>query len=202
MDLKVTHKEDVIQPEGKLHVMLPDMFEIYPVFRYFTKGAGEIDSSVFVKYLKDYGIAQSIEAAQGTYVLTYSSEDAYWHFNDTAASAATIGLIYPSPVDGDTVTVVKYITDAETVDNDEETFQMATFAAVKQRGNDPLALEEGCRWAEVVLGEAPVDIVMQDVQDSVRRVSDWCKVTFSTIKGADGYEYLMYTVSGLNKENP
>jgi hypothetical protein len=73
---------------------------------------------------------------------------------------------------------------------------------VKQRGNDPLYLDEGNRWAEVVLGEAPVDLVMEDVQESVRAVDNWCKVTFNTIAGADGYEYLMYTVSGLSKENP
>ncbi|MBQ5390861.1 MAG: hypothetical protein IIU44_00680 [Spirochaetales bacterium] len=101
-----------------------------------------------------------------------------------------------------TVVVTKYLADAETVFDDEETFQMATFAAVKQRGNDPLYLDEGNRWAEVVIGEAPVDLVMEDVQESVRAVDNWCKVTFNTIAGADGYEYLMYTVSGLSKENP
>ena len=101
-----------------------------------------------------------------------------------------------------TVVITKYLADAETVFDDEETFQMATFAAVKQRGNDPLYLDEGNRWAEVVIGEAPVDLVMEDVQESVRAVDNWCKVAFNTIAGADGYEYLMYTVSGLSKENP
>ena len=200
MDLKITHKEEVLQPEGKLNVMRPDIFEIYPGFIYI--GDYPLDSTKFIKVLVDNGVIDSIDAGAGTYILTYSSEDALWHTAGIAFSASSIDLEYDSPSDGAKVTVIKFITDAELVSGQEEIFQMATFAAVKQRGNDPLALDEGNRWAETVLGELPVDVVMQDVQESVRNVDSWCRVTFNTIKGADGYEYLMYTVSGLNKENP
>ena len=200
MDLKITHKEEVLQPEGKLNVLKPDTFEIYPVFLYI--GDCPLDGTKFINLLIDRGVTASIEAGSGTYVLTYSTIDSMWHTAGTAFSASSIGLDYPNPSNDDTVTVTKFITDAETVSGQEEIFQMATFAAVKQRGNDPLALDEGNRWAETVLGELPVDVVMQDVQESVRSVDNWCRVIFSTIKGADGYEYLMYTVSGLSKENP
>ena len=200
MDLKITHKEEVLQPEGKINLMKPDMFEIFPDFMYI--GDYPLSSDKFVDMLVDKGVISGIDEGTGTYVLTYSTIDSMWHTAGVALSADSIGLVYDNPSDGDTVTVVKYITDAETISGQEEIFQMATFAAVKQRGNDPLALDEGNRWAETVLGELPVDVVMQDVQESVRSVDNWCRVTFNTIKGADGYEYLMYTVSGLNKENP
>lgn len=192
MDLKITHKEDVWQPQGKISVLKPDMFEIYPVYEYvLTGGTGSLDSDRFAKCIADKG-----GDVTGTYTGTYDS--GFYDFGSFTATAQEAGLIDPSPE----VVITKYLADAETVFDDEETFQMATFAAVKQRGNDPLYLDEGNRWAEVVLGEAPVDLVMEDVQESVRGVDNWCKVTFNTIAGADGYEYLMYTVSGLNKENP
>lgn len=192
MDLKITHKEEVWQPQGKISVLKPDMFEIYPVYEYqVSEGADGINSDKFAKC-----IVNNKGAVTGTYVGTYAS--GFYDFGSFRATAQEAGLVNPGPE----VVVVKYLADAETVFDEDETFQMATFAAVKQRGNDPLYLDEGNRWAEVVLGEAPVDLVMEDVQESVRGVDNWCRVTFNTIAGADGYEYLMYTVSGLSKENP
>lgn len=192
MDLKITHKEEVWQPQGKISVLKPDMFEIYPVYEYqVSEGADGINSDKFAKC-----IANNKGAVTGTYVGNYTN--GYYDFGSFRATAQEAGLVNPGPE----VVIVKYLVDAETVFDEDETFQMATFAAVKQRGNDPLYLDEGNRWAEVVLGEAPVDLVMEDVQESVRGVDNWCRVTFNTIAGADGYEYLMYTVSGLSKENP
>lgn len=192
MDLKITHKEEVWQPQGRISVLKPDTFEIYPVYEYaLTGGSGSLDSDTFAKCLRDKDAPVT-----GTYVGTYA--DGYYNFTGFRATAQEAGLTDPST----TVVITKYLADAETVFDEDEIFQMATFAAVKQRGNDPLYLDEGNRWAEVVLGEAPVDLVMEDVQESVRGVDNWCKVTFNTIAGADGYEYLMYTVSGLSKENP
>ena len=192
MDLKITHKEEVWQPQGKISVLKPDMFEIYPVYEYqVTSGAEGIDSDRFAKCIADKG-----GDITGTYIGNYTS--GYYDFGSFIATAQEAGLVNP----GAEVVITKYLIDAESVSDEDETFQMATFAAVKQRGNDPLYLDEGNRWAEVVLGEAPVDVVMEDVQESVRGVDNWCKVSFNTISGADGYEYLMYTVSGLSKENP
>lgn len=192
MDLKITHKEEVWQPQGRISVLKPDMFEIYPVYEYaLTGGSGSLDSDTFAKCLRDKNASVT-----GTYTGTY--DNGYYDFGSFQATAQEAGLTNPST----TVIITKYLADALTVSDEDEIFQMATFAAVKQRGNDPLYLDEGNRWAEVVLGEAPVDLVMEDVQESVRGVDNWCKVTFNTIAGADGYEYLMYTVSGLSKENP
>lgn len=192
MDLKITHKEEVWQPQGKISVLKPDMFEIYPVYEYqIAEGAEGINSDRFAKCITDKD-----GDVTGTYTGVYTN--GFYDFGSFQATAQEAGLVNPST----TVVITKYLADAETVFDDEETFQMATFAAVKQRGNDPLYLDEGNRWAEVVIGEAPVDLVMEDVQESVRAVDNWCKVTFNTIAGADGYEYLMYTVSGLSKENP
>lgn len=192
MDLKITHKEEVWQPQGKISVLKPDMFEIYPVYEYqIAEGAESINSDRFAKCLKE-----KEAPVTGTYTGVYTN--GFYDFSSFTATAQEAGLVNPST----TVVIVKYLADAETVFDDEETFQMATFAAVKQRGNDPLYLDEGNRWAEVVIGEAPVDLVMEDVQENVRAVDNWCKVAFNTIAGADGYEYLMYTVSGLSKENP
>lgn len=192
MDLKITHKEDVWQPQGKISVLKPDMFEIYPVYEYeLTEGSGSLDSDKFAKC-----VADNHGAVTGTYTGIY--DNGYYDFGSFRATAQEAGLTDPST----TVVITKYLIDALTVYDEDEIFQMATFAAVKQRGNDPLFLNEGNRWAEVVLGEAPVDLVMEDVQESVRNVDNWCKVTFNTISGEDNYEYLMYTVSGLSKENP
>ena len=74
-----------------------------------------------------------------------------------------------------------YIENCELLGSKEAVQQEALFASIKQRGNDPLSLEEGVRWAECALGEVPIELVMADIKNEVTSVSTDCSVTFDTV---------------------
>ena len=60
------------------------------------------------------------------------------------------------------------ITDVEIYDDDRaELLDRSMFAIVKQRGLDPVELEDGIQWAEYVLGEVPAPLVLLQVQEAV-----------------------------------
>ena len=71
------------------------------------------------------------------------------------------------------------ITGFETVEGTEELKQQGTFAALKQRGSDPLDLTSGVQWAEAVLGEVATTVTMTQVQKEVSDVSTSISVLFT-----------------------
>lgn len=90
-------------------------------------------------------------------------------------------------LDGDT------IVNAQIVDDMDELYQSAYFASIRQRGSDPLAINEGCRWAEVLAGEISVEVIISDVKNAVKEVGTNCNVSFETVT-IDGIDYLTYTI--------
>jgi len=72
------------------------------------------------------------------------------------------------------------ITGAETVEDTAELKQQAVFAALKQKGSDPLASSEGVQWAEALLGEISSTLLMYQIKNAVTGVSGRCSVIFTT----------------------
>lgn len=90
--------------------------------------------------------------------------------------------------DGVTILAVK------TVEGHEEILQSATFAAIKQKGSDPLSRNSGVRWEEAMLGEVPPEAVIADIRDAVASVSTSASVEFSTAIASDGTPYLTFDI--------
>jgi len=84
------------------------------------------------------------------------------------------------------------IMDVEILDNDkEERLDRAMFAAIKQRGNDPVEPADGIQWAEAVLGEVLSPNILQQVYSSVLTEGTGVRVTPNTIKNGTK-EYLTF----------
>jgi hypothetical protein len=87
----------------------------------------------------------------------------------------------------------EYLAGAEELDIDREILeQSVSLATIWQKGLDPLAEEEGNRWAEVLREEVNVLELMGDIENSVKSVSNSCTVTFDTVEDANGIPYLSY----------
>ena len=100
----------------------------------------------------------------------------------------------------------KWITDVECIiDPLEEEKDRAVFAVIRQRGQDPIAPGEGVQWAEAMLGEIPVPLLMQQIIDAAGKESQFVNVSFETIK-VNGQEQLSIRfntigITNLLKEN-
>jgi hypothetical protein len=86
-----------------------------------------------------------------------------------------------------------YIETVELVEDADELEQEALFASLCQRGQDPLSLLDGIRWAECSLNEVPIEVLMTDIKSAVTSISSSCTVVFSTVE-IDGVENLSYSI--------
>lgn len=84
----------------------------------------------------------------------------------------------------------KWITDVEVIDDFlEEEKDRAVFAVIRQRGQDPIAPYEGVQWAEAMMNEIPVPLLMQQIIDAAGKESNYVNVSFETIT-VDGQQQL------------
>jgi hypothetical protein len=91
------------------------------------------------------------------------------------------------------------IVDVEMLDDERtELLDRAMFAAVKQRGADPLEVGSGVQWAEAVLGEVTVPVVMTQVQKEVQAEGPGVAVGFSTFTGPNGKEFFQFDIKLTN----
>jgi hypothetical protein len=75
------------------------------------------------------------------------------------------------------------IVDVEILDDDrEELLDRAMFAAVKQRGQDPLDSDDGIQWAEAVMGEVSAPVIMTQIQQAVDAEGPGVRTSFNTVK--------------------
>ena len=75
--------------------------------------------------------------------------------------------------------------------------QECALATIWQRGNDPVDLDEGVRWAEVLLEEVNVVQLMEDLREAVADVTLNVAVVFDTVKDKDGNSVLQYTLQAV-----
>ena len=75
------------------------------------------------------------------------------------------------------------IMDVETLDDDRaELLDRSMWAVVKQRGGDPVELEDGIQWAEAILEEVPAPVVVQQIHRSVAEEGPGVRVVPSVTK--------------------
>jgi hypothetical protein len=90
------------------------------------------------------------------------------------------------------------IVDVEMLDDDRtELLDRAMFAAVKQRGQDPIDADDGIQWAEAVMGEVPAPVIMTQIQTAVNAEGPGVRTTFSTIKRGEK-EYMTFKIELTN----
>lgn len=76
----------------------------------------------------------------------------------------------------------KWIKDVEIIDDIlEEEKDRTIFSVLRQRGQDPIAPFEGIQWAECMLSEIPVPLLLQQIMDAAVKESNYVNVTFETI---------------------
>ena len=93
--------------------------------------------------------------------------------------------IIPQIVDGQ-------IVSCDTVEDKDMLEQQCALATIFQKGLDPLAVNEGIRWSECVLGEVSALQLIQDIVNAVASVSSTVLVTFDVIDDNNGNSYLSY----------
>jgi len=88
-----------------------------------------------------------------------------------------------------------YIVDVRVLnDSRSEMLDRSMFAMMKQRGGDPTEPKDGIQWAEAVIGEVPVPLIMQQVQKAVAEEGSGVKVEAFTVKNG-GKENLSFKIS-------
>ena len=87
------------------------------------------------------------------------------------------------------------ILDVKRVDGVDEIQQSALFAALKQKGRDPLSPDVGNRWEQALVNEIPPEVLMTDIQASVASVSTAASVVFGTVVDGNNVPYLTFVIS-------
>ena len=95
----------------------------------------------------------------------------------------------------------KWITDVEVIDDFlEEEKDRTVFAVIRQRGQDPIAPFEGVQWAEAMLSEISVPLLMQQIMDAATKESSYVGVAFETIT-VNGQEQLSISFNTTAADN-
>ena len=90
------------------------------------------------------------------------------------------------------------LTGADIFTEEKDTIeQECALATIWQRGNDPVVLDVGVRWAEVLLEEVNVVQLMEDLREAVADVTLNVAVVFDTVKDKDGNSVLQYTLQAV-----
>lgn len=86
------------------------------------------------------------------------------------------------------------LVSAEILDTDSKELQEqeCALATIWQRGLDPLAPTEGVRWSQAMLEEINSLQLMQDIIESVAKVTTSVRVVFDTIEDDKGNTFLTY----------
>jgi hypothetical protein len=93
---------------------------------------------------------------------------------------------------------IEVLKGAEILDSESEIIEQACLlATIWQKGQDPLALEEGIRWSEALLEEINVVQLMEDITNAVAQITPTVEVVFSTVTDSNGNSYLKYTLKAV-----
>lgn len=172
MDLKVYRKEEVIQPDGILNVVKPDIIDIYPELLETGKVnlvKDEILSLDILKYYADIEIKDD--------KLIINSDDIIYNDNTLYLKIKGISLSNASILEDD---------------SEELLLQECALATIWQRGLDPVEPEDGIRWTQALLGEVNPLQLIEDVNNAVENVTNSVAVEVGTVTSINGQEYLSF----------
>lgn len=172
MDLKVYRKEEVIQPDGILNVVKPDIIDIYPELLETDRVNLVKDGVLSLDILKYYA---DIEIKDDKLVI--NSDDII--YND--------GVLYLK-IKGISLSNASILED----DSEELLLQECALATIWQRGLDPVEPEDGIRWTQALLGEVNPLQLIEDVNNAVENVTNSVAVEVGTVTSINGQEYLSF----------
>lgn len=172
MDLKVYRKEEVIQPDGTLNVLKPDIIDIYPeMFEIVSENQvqNEIWSLDKLQYLAD------VKIKDGKLII---NSDNIIYENGIIYIKITENKLYNAQILED--------------DSEELLLQECALATIWQRGLDPVEPEDGIRWSQALLGEVNPLQLIEDVTNAVENVTNSVTVEVGTVTSINGQEYLSF----------
>lgn len=91
----------------------------------------------------------------------------------------------------------KWIDDLETLDGMDEEQDRVMFAILRQRGQDPISPGEGVQWAEAMMSEIPVPLLMSQITDAAANESSYVNVGFTSII-VDGKPQLSIAINAMD----
>lgn len=102
--------------------------------------------------------------------------------------------LYPIIDESSGTPVLKGAEILDELDNQTEECleQICSLATIWQKGLDPLDLNDGNRWSELYLNEINIIQIMEDLTNSIEKVSPSSSVEFDTVQGTDGKTYFSY----------
>lgn len=172
MDLKVYRKEEVMQPDGILNVVKPDIIDIYPELLETGKVNLVKDGILSLDILKYYA---DIEIKDDKLII--NSDDIIYNDNVLYLKIKGISLSNASILE----------------DGSEELLlQECALATIWQRGLDPVEPEDGIRWTQALLGEVNPLQLIEDVNNAVENVTNSVAVEVGTVTSINGQEYLSF----------
>ena len=172
MDLKVYRKEEVIQPDGTLNVLKPDIIDIYPEMLELVSEnqvQNEIWSLDKLQYLAD------VKIKDGKLII---NSDNIIYKNGIIYIKITENKLYNAQILED--------------DSEELLLQECALATIWQRGLDPVEPEDGIRWSQALLGEVNPLQLIEDVNNAVENVTNSVAVEVGTVTSINGQEYLSF----------
>ena len=172
MDLKVYRKEEVIQPDGTLNVLKPDIIDIYPEMLEVVSEnqvQNEIWSLDKLQYLAD------VKIKDGKLII---NSDNIIYENGIIYIKITENKLYNAQILED--------------DSEELLLQECALATMWQRGLDPVEPEDGIRWSQALLGEVNPLQLIEDINNAVENVTNSVIVEVGTVTSINGQEYLSF----------
>ena len=172
MDLKVYRKEEVIQPDGTLNVLKPDIIDIYPeVLELISENPvqNEIWSLDKLQYLAD------VKIKDGKLII---NSDNIIYENGIIYIKITEDKLYNAQILED--------------DSEELLLQECALATIWQRGLDPVEPEDGIRWSQALLGEVNPLQLIEDINNAVENVTNSVAVEVGTVTSINGQENLSF----------
>ena len=172
MDLKVYRKEEVIQPDGKLNVVKPDIIDIYPEMLELVS-KNQVQDGIWsldkLQYLAD------VKIKDGKLIINSDN------------------IIYENGIIYIKITENKLYNAQILEDNSEELLlQECALATIWQRGLDPVEPEDGIRWSQALLGEVNPLQLIEDINNAVENVTNSVIVEVGTVTSINGQEYLSF----------
>lgn len=175
MDIKVYKKEEVRQPSGYEYVYTPDVIDIIPDVIETESRDDIIDGVWTLDKLKRIA-------------------DVRIEGNKLIINSDRVRIENGRLIVNTTDNVIK---GCETVNDRDEVEQQCTLATIFQKGLDPLAMDEGVRWSEAILGEISPIQLMDDLSNAVAKTSSMVTIAFDTITDANGRSYLTYSLKEI-----
>lgn len=172
MDIKVYQKEEVLQPSGAEEVYVPNVIDIIP--QIIEAPVETVQNNIWT--LDQLKRIADVKVEDGKLII---NSDKVRYEN---------GNLYVT-LTGEQIVTCDIVEDKEMLE------QQCALATIFQKGLDPLALDEGIRWSESILGEVSTLQLIQDIVNAVANVSSTVLVTFDVVEDDNGNSYLSYKLS-------